>query len=113
MVPPPAQVSHESQPDICSMPLIVVPVGLGAGFGVALGELDGGGAAEPEDPGFDVEELLEPAGAEFDAVAGAVTAVVPLADVEAVPPHPTIIAEIVPKKAALDTKRGTERISQF
>ena len=88
------------------MPLMVVPAGLGAGFGVALEELDGGGAAEPELPGLDAEELAEPTGTEFDAVAG-------VGRVEPVPPHPAITAEIVPKTAALHTKRGTERISQF
>ena len=61
---------------------------------------------------MDAEELVEPAGAEFEAIAGAVTAVVPLPDVKVVPPHPTITTESVPKKAALNTKRGTERISQ-
>jgi hypothetical protein len=88
------------------MPLMVVPVGLGAGFGVALDELDGGGVAELEDPGLDAEELAEPTGVEFDAVAGTGT-------VEAGPPHPASTTEIVPKKRALNTKRGTERISQF
>lgn len=92
------------------MLLMVVPVGLGAGFGagfgVALGELDGGSVAELEDPGLAGEELAEPTGAEFDAASGPWM-------VEAVPPHPAITTEIVPKKAALNTKRGTERISQF
>lgn len=95
------------------MPLIVVPAGLGAGlgdgFGLALEELDGGGVTV-EDPGA-AEELVEPAGAEFDAVAGPAT-VLP-AGIEAVPPHPAIATESVPKRAALNTKRGTERISQF
>jgi len=95
------------------MPLMVVPAGLGAGFGVGFDELGGGGVAEPEDPGFEAEGLVEPAGAEFDAVAGVGTAVVPLADVEAVPPHPTITTKIAPKKPLSNTKTGTERISQF
>jgi hypothetical protein len=88
------------------MPLMVVPAGLGAGFGVALEELDGGGVAEPEVPGLDAEELADPTGTEFDAAASA-------GGLEPVPPHPAITTEIVPKKAALHTKRGTERISQF
>src|SRR5689334_20543890 len=117
MVPPPEQVSHESQPDICSMPLIVVPaevgVGLGDGFGLAFDEPDGGGATVLEDPGVEAAELLEPAGPEFDAVAGAGADKLVLAGVEPVPPHPAITTRIVPAKPALNAKRGTERISQF
>ena len=98
------------------MPPIVVPEGVGAGlgdgFGPALEELGGGGGTVLEDPGA-AEELVEPAGAEFDAVAGAGAAMLGLAGVEPVPPQPARATETMPRTAALNTKRGTERISQF
>ena len=82
------------------MPLIVVPAGVGAGLG------EGGAGATGE-------ELPGAVGPEFDAVAGAGTAIALLAGVEVVPPHPAITIRIVPAKAILNAKRGTERISQF
>lgn len=82
------------------MLLMVVPAGVGAGLG------EGG-------PGAAGEELPEPAGPEFDAVAGAGTAIVLWDGAKPVPPHPAIMIRIVPSRPILNAKRGTRRISQF
>jgi hypothetical protein len=52
IVPPPEHVSHDSHPDICSMLLIVVPVGAvgaaGVVGGVVVPVVDGAGSGEGE-----------------------------------------------------------------
>lgn len=107
MVPPPEQISHESQPDICSMLLIVVPAGLdGAGLGDGLG----GELVELEAAGGAVGEVLEAAGAGFEPV---VAAVAVLLGTEAVPPHPVTATRTVPANPTFRRVRGTKRISRF
>ena len=96
------------------MLLIVVPAGVGAGLGEGFEfGLDEGGVVVLEDPGAEAEELPEPAGPEFDAVAGAGTAIVLWDGAKPVQPHPAITIRIEPAKAVFNAKRGTERISQF
>jgi len=100
------------------MLLRVVPARPGAGLGVggALAleeEVDGGGVGVPDGPEEGAEELLEPEGAELDALAGSGAAIVVPAGPDAVPPHPPIIATTIPNRPALRSKRGTEGISQF
>lgn len=111
MGPPPEQRSHDSQPAICSILLIVVPgaeaeVGVGDGaLVVVLGEVavvGGGGAA-----GVVLDGAV---GAVELARAGVVLAWVGL---EAEPPHPASAVTRNARRRIRIRAGGTGRISQF
>src|SRR5690348_10443707 len=105
MAPPPEQVSHDSQPLICSMLLIVVPLGTdGAGEGTGV-----------------VDEVVAPPAGAPDVPLAAGAGVVAGAAEEAVgtlekleeAPQPLIRARETASTLTLTSRRGTERISQF
>src|SRR5690242_3158408 len=114
MAPPPEQVSHDSQPGICSMLLIAVPAGaeggLGDGFGFPGGVVGGGvgwGLGALEGLGAAVGVLVEGGAAEFAVGTGDV-----LSGADAVPPHPAISKSVAHKQVCKNA-RGTNRISRF
>src|SRR5436190_17837279 len=107
--PPPEQVSHDSQPGICSILPIVVPVGFagpgeGAGGAGFVGTV--GGAVLPA-------VLPEDGGGGFcaDGVTGEVTEAV--GGKEAEPPHPVMALTRSPRTTRAMIRGGTGDISQF
>jgi len=102
MLPPPEHVSHDSQPGISSMLLMVVPAGTAAGLGDGVGVLEGGGVG--------VDDVVPGGAAELAAAPGAV--VVVFSGAEARPPHPAIASKSVPERLVFKSARGTKRICQ-
>ena len=112
MIPPPEHVSHDSQPDICSILLMIVPAGAGVGLGDGVGfppEGVGEGAGGGVGVGDGVDEVVPGEGAEF--VAGAGVVVLVLSGAEAVPPHPATASKSVPDRQVFKSPGGKKRIS--